>query len=386
MKMELIHREKCYSCGACIDICPQNAIAIEWVDGFPYPSVDQNLCINCGLCKRACPAEYGERKNKLLRLYAFKHSQTSVIESSSSGGAFTALSDQILSKGGFVIGAIMDEDKVVRHHIVEDVAGRDAMRGSKYMRSDMSGVYSAVKEKIQNTHRPVLFTGTPCQAEAFRTYCMATGIELENVYICALVCHGAASSLVWKAYLNNFMSENTGREIAFNFRDKTNGWRKNQMTARIDGKKYSMHSYSTLFYSKLCNSRVCFTCPFASVERNCDITMGDFWSIKRFDQGYEEGKGVSKLLAHTEKGDWLINQCEADGELTRMEYDPNKNLLQSALTRPYAKPVEYELFWKDFQRMKFSKLEKKYAGIGFYNRFRRYFRRKMLFQKYRNQV
>ncbi|MCR5796690.1 MAG: Coenzyme F420 hydrogenase/dehydrogenase, beta subunit C-terminal domain [Eubacterium sp.] len=376
--MELIHREKCYSCGACIDICPKKAISIEWEDGFPYPSVDQSLCINCGLCKRACPAEHIERKNEFLRLYAFMHRDPKVIEESSSGGAFTALSDHILNEGGLVIGAVMDEDKVVRHHIAENITGRDTMRGAKYMKSDMSGVYSAVKEKIQKTQRPVLFSGTPCQAEAFRTFCLASGIDFSNIYICALVCHGAASPLVWKAYLNHLLSEHQGKEMGFSFRDKSLGWRKNQMTARIDGQAYPMRSYSSLFYSKLCNSRACFNCPFASVERNCDITMGDFWSIQRFEQGYEEGKGVSKLLAHTKKGDWLINQCEADGELTRMAYNPNKDSLQPALTKPYVRPVEYELFWKDFQRMKFSKLEKKYAGKDISDRICRTLRRKLL--------
>ena len=376
--MELVEREKCYSCGACIEICPKNAITTEWKDGFRYPSVNQSLCVNCGLCKRACPAEYKERKSQILQLYAFKHREQTVIEKSSSGGAFTALSNQILSEGGLVIGAVMDEDKVVRHHIAENATERDAMRGAKYVKSDISDVYSEVEERLRKTPRPVLFTGTPCQAEAFRTYCLAAGIELTNIYICALVCHGAASPQIWDAYLNSLLSKSQGKKIEFNFRDKSHGWRKNQMTARIDDREYSMQSYSTLFYSKLCNSSACFTCPFASVERNCDITLGDFWSIQRFSKGYAEGIGVSKLLAHTPKGDWLINKCVAYGELMNVEYNPNKDSLQPALTKPYGKPVEYELFWKDFKKMRFSELEKKYTGKSFTDRVCRTLRRKLL--------
>ena len=112
MEMELVDREKCYSCGACVAICPHNAITTEWEDGFFYPVVDQNMCINCGLCKRACPAEHHEKNNQTPRLYAFQHRDPTVIEKSSSGGAFTALSDQILSEGGLVIGAVIDEDKI----------------------------------------------------------------------------------------------------------------------------------------------------------------------------------------------------------------------------------------------------------------------------------
>ena len=376
--MKLIEREKCYSCGACVAICLRNAITTEWKDGFSYPVVSQSQCINCGLCKRACPAEHIESKNQILRLYAFQHSDPTVVEYSSSGGAFTALSDKILSEGGLVIGAVMDEDMVVRHHIVDDTAGRDAMRGAKYMKSDMTALFSTLKETLSNTHQSVLFTGTPCQAEAFRTYCLAAGVDLTNICICALVCHGASSPQVWKAYLNRLLSKNHGKELKFNFRNKSSGWRKNQMTVKIDGQEYPMRAYSTLFYSKLCNSRACFTCPYASVERNCDITLGDFWSIQRFKKGYEEGKGVSKLLAHTEKGDSLIRQCAAEGKLTELAFDPGKDTPAHALTCPYKKPVEYELFWKDFQRLGFSALEKKYTGERLPDRIRRMIRRRLL--------
>ena len=150
------------------------------------------------------------------------------------------------------------------------------------------------------------------------------------------------------------------------------------MTVKIDGQEYPMRAYSTLFYSKLCNSRACFTCPYASVERNCDITLGDFWSIQRFKKGYEEGKGVSKLLAHTEKGDSLIRQCAAEGKLTELAFDPGKDTPAHALTCPYKKPVEYELFWKDFQRLGFSALEKKYTGERLPDRIRRMIRRRLL--------
>ena len=376
--MELVTRDKCFSCGACISICPHHAISAEQKDGFSYPMIDRNLCVNCGLCKRACPAENYRKSEQNPNLYAFRHTDRNLVEKSSSGAAFTALSDHILAQGGLVIGAVMDEDHVVRHHLTDSVSVRDSMRGAKYVQSDLNGTFEATKKAFKNGEKPLLFIGTPCQAEAFRTYCTAAGLDLKKIIICALVCHGASSPLIWKQWVETFLRERTGNNLEICFRNKEQGWRNNKMTAFVDGKPYSMQSYANLFYSNLCNQKACFSCPFTTPMRNCDITLGDFWSIQRFDAGFAEANGVSMLLSHTEKGDKLIRQCAVDGDLRQLAFDPAAESLQPALTKPYEKPVEYEQFWKDYQKLNFQRLVRKYTGKSRADRIRRVLRRKML--------
>lgn len=52
---ELIPEKKnCCGCGACINICPQNTIRLnEDKDGFSYPEIDEDRCINCLKCKKS---------------------------------------------------------------------------------------------------------------------------------------------------------------------------------------------------------------------------------------------------------------------------------------------------------------------------------------------
>ena len=379
--MELVQRDKCFTsgaCGACVAACQHDAISTEIVDGFLYPVINQDICVDCGLCKRACPAESSVRSDVVPTLYAFQHQDEHTVEKSSSGAAFTALSDAVLAQGGVIVGAVLDADNVVRHHVVDSAAERDAMRGAKYVQSDMSGIYALIAKEIREQRRPVLFTGTPCQAEAVRTYCEARRLDLTDVYLCALVCHGASSPLVLKDYLRNLEEVAQGDVTDINFRNKQHGWRHNRMTAQVGDEERFMEAYSALFYSKLCNSRACFACPFTSVMRNCDITMGDFWSIQKFDEGYAEGAGVSMLLTHTQKGEELVRACAKEGDLKRVEYDPHTDSLQSALTKPYGKPLEYDLFWQDYRKLRFSQIEKKYTGLHAFDRVRRLVRRKLL--------
>lgn len=43
----------CCGCRLCEQICSKNAISMTYDnEGFLYPKIDINLCVNCGLCKK----------------------------------------------------------------------------------------------------------------------------------------------------------------------------------------------------------------------------------------------------------------------------------------------------------------------------------------------
>jgi ferredoxin len=49
--MPWIDKNKCTGCGACIDVCPVNAIAMK--EG--KAEIDMDKCIRCGKCHDICP-------------------------------------------------------------------------------------------------------------------------------------------------------------------------------------------------------------------------------------------------------------------------------------------------------------------------------------------
>ena len=51
--IEIIEKNKCTGCTACMNLCPKGAIRfVDANDGFKYPEIDQNICVNCGLCRK----------------------------------------------------------------------------------------------------------------------------------------------------------------------------------------------------------------------------------------------------------------------------------------------------------------------------------------------
>lgn len=59
------NKSECCGCWACYDVCPKSAISMEDDDeGFKYPVINNDICIECGLCQKVCPIKTAkERKN-----------------------------------------------------------------------------------------------------------------------------------------------------------------------------------------------------------------------------------------------------------------------------------------------------------------------------------
>ena len=53
--------EECVGCGACAEICPVNAVAMDDAD---RPVVDLDWCIGCGVCMVSCPADVISMKRR----------------------------------------------------------------------------------------------------------------------------------------------------------------------------------------------------------------------------------------------------------------------------------------------------------------------------------
>ena len=168
----------CCGCTACASICPHNAITMKPnLLGFLYPVVDESKCMECGLCEKVCA--FNDHYDCTLVLqqpeaYAARHRNIDEVLKSRSGAAFVAISDYILEVGGVVYGAGYKDHFRVAHKRAITKEERDEFRGSKYVQSDLTGVFRLVKKDLVDG-LIVLFSGTPCQynTPAFSDRCLS---------------------------------------------------------------------------------------------------------------------------------------------------------------------------------------------------------------------
>ena len=79
-------------------------------EGFLYPEVDEEYCIDCGLCEKVCHELHPYEQRKPLNVYAAINKDEEIRLKSSSGGIFYLLAEKTISEGGVVFGARFDED------------------------------------------------------------------------------------------------------------------------------------------------------------------------------------------------------------------------------------------------------------------------------------
>lgn len=57
-KIPILYERKsdCCGCTACYAICPKGAISMQEDDeGFLYPVINEEVCLNCNQCVKVCP-------------------------------------------------------------------------------------------------------------------------------------------------------------------------------------------------------------------------------------------------------------------------------------------------------------------------------------------
>lgn len=203
MDQVYIDKYHCTGCRACEDRCPTNAIQMEQDDeGFLYPVIYAHRCINCIACVKICPQRniLNFDSHNVSKSYGLKHKDNTVLENSTSGGAFTAIVETLYSMHPdlVVYGAVLEKREgsfIAVHKRASNIKEINQFRGSKYIQSDLERVYQQIHADLTSGLH-VLFTGTPCQiAGVYRRFQKYS--ELKQLLLVDIICHAVPSPLMF---------------------------------------------------------------------------------------------------------------------------------------------------------------------------------------------
>lgn len=321
--IDIKDKKDCCGCSACVQICPRQCISMK-VDeeGFEYPCIDYGSCINCSLCSKVCPIRNPTSQRVPIKVGASKNLDEDIRYDSSSGGVFTPLAESVIDDDGIVFGVSFDQNWNPVHSYTDEKDGLAAFRGAKYVQSKIGTSYLDAQAFLRKG-RKVLFSGTPCQILGLRKF---LGKEYANLFTVEVLCHGVPSPKVWQRYLDNRRNVFNYYEISsINFRDKENGWFGYDMTIGFkDGRSYTMpHKKDPYFKGFLKNVYLrpsCYACRCKNGRSGCDIAIGDYWSINKVLPTYNDNKGISLILIHTDKGLSLFNSISAQIDYVETGY------------------------------------------------------------------
>lgn len=354
----------CTGCTACECICPKNAITMTPDKlGFKYPTVNMDTCVECGLCQKVCPVrdkyDTSMTFNEPLA-FAARHKNQQELETSRSGGVFIAISDIILDNGGVVYGAGFDKNFKVSHQRATTKEDRDRFKGSKYVESDVSGIFRKVKKDLADG-LTVLFSGTPCQIAGVKSF---IGKKLrQNLFLADIVCHGVPGPYVWEGYLEYLKKKERGKLSDVSFREKkTLGWDTHKESYTANGHKKLKRTYSDLFYDHIMLRHSCGRCHFCNTLRPSDITLGDFWGWEKAVPDFNtDNKGISLILINTPKGKELFDKAEKDLNKRTVNL---KDCLQPPLVNPIKVSPKRLQFEEYFAKKGFESTAKHFSALG----------------------
>jgi len=331
MRIEEIKMD-CTACGACASACPLQCITLSPdTEGFFYPSVDSEKCVRCGKCERVCHClNARELQDERHSYYGFSE-DPEVRNAGTSGGAFATLAKPFLDAGGNVYGAAFDYDALLLRHASTDQVPLSALLRSKYVESDMGTTIAAVREDLRQG-REVLFCGTPCQAAGVR---QALGAP-EHLLICDFICHGVPSSGIFRDDLLTKLRKNE-KLVRLDFRPKEYAWGKVDIHLVLEttAGKTAVPYYLDPFYKGFMTAyaflrRSCYACRYREKHAS-DITLADFWGYGKLDPALNDGKGLSLIVAHTEKGRRAVEAMqrfalhEIDNRYSEYAFAPKDN-------------------------------------------------------------
>lgn len=358
----------CCGCTACMTVCPVGAITMgPDENGFPYPHIDEEKCVRCGKCLQVCGFKAECQKavtgvEDAFRVYAVRSKNAEVVGLSSSGGAFTALSDYVLDSNGAIASTVYDytaHQQVFR--LYTDRKTRDQARGSKYIHPIMGDIYAqCISWMKKNPGRPLMFVGLGCHVDGFAQVLKEKRMEAQAILV-DIICHGAPSPQLWKDYILWLQERHDGTADYVTFKDKRNGWENPLAFARINGKEITLSEYSWWFYENYAQRQSCFNCPYTRLRRNSDITIGDFWGIQFALPDFFDPRGNSLVLVQSKKGAELfekVKNClywaESEAEFC----------IQPRLESPGQANACRDQFWKDYREGGVAKLAKRYHEDG----------------------
>lgn len=356
---ELNIDSECTGCSACYNVCPVDAISMKFnFEGFSYPYIDDSLCVNCAKCVRCCSI-VNTKEFKFPEETYCGAGKGEFIENSASGGIFAVFAKYVIEElSGVVYGVELDlRDNICRHVEINKVEDIYRIQNSKYVQSEISGVFPLCKKNLLEG-RQVLFSGTPCQISGLRNY---LGCEFDNLLTVDIICHGVPSPKLLSMYIKNELPDNITK-LRFRHRLEASLRRSAyDINYEVNGHTIIKPGGNDIYYNAFTNGEslreCCYTCKYAREDRISDITIGDCDSWKLY-KGLEKDNIISGILINSTKGENFWRECNKRITYTKLDYK-EECIINHQLRRPFIRPTRRDTIYKDLSNLKWAEFKEK---------------------------
>lgn len=237
----------------------------------------------------------------MSNLYLAYSKNKQILKKSSSGGLFYFFAKHYIEYlHGVVFGVAFEKGHFIRKK-VDSMNNLEPLLGSKYVKVSLGNCFKECEDELVNG-RFVLFSGLPCEVSLLKLYLLNKKINIDNLLLIDVICHGAPDIKYWNSYITEkFPLENIE---SVNFRYKKPSW--NEYSIKINTNKgqyvseIKQDEYMRLFLKNYILSKPCYSCDYRGKNRSSDLTLGDFWKSDQFYAEFQNINGTSMLRINNE--------------------------------------------------------------------------------------
>lgn len=364
----LCDKDKCTACGACENLCTQNAIyRQENIDGSWHMEINEKMCVNCGRCSNVCPNNRRTELNRPLQAYAAWSLNEKMHSTAASGGIASELYSYAVEQKMHFAGVLMNEYNEAHFLIGSQEADIHKFKNSKYTFSYMDDIYKKICTLLKSGEA-VLFIGLPCQVAGVKNYMQMQKVS-GKLYTVDLVCHGTPPPKYLKDHIA-WIEKKTGKKAkSLYFRDpcyKTDKFaftiydvshesifeQTNLLSKKPTYIKYVGDNdlYQIGYHNALIYRECCYNCVYARAERSGDITLGDYHGLGKMSGYDHERNQVSCVLINTEQGKSLWTVLTQNVHIASHERPVDEPLTyEKQLKTPSVAPPDRSVFLEKYK-------------------------------------
>lgn len=325
----------CFGCGICAETCSQHAIKMEYDDeGFLYPVIQKELCMDCGSCIIACETKIGkdkaaakseekeetekakekakeEAKEAATDSYCAKYRPDSLPMLSFTESALLPFYRSCIQKQGKVISRSFDEKLQPVYRIIESEDELVRISGGIIPEADLSVGRKLIGELLKQGER-VLFIGNPCETAAMRE---AFPHQEGRLFTIGFLCKGITSEKVFGLYRKSLETLYESELKSISASNLIRGWKTPHLCAEFSSGEVLLEpAWRNLYYKQFVKHRFnrpsCYTCSyFENVENYADLVIGPYLGGSFTTEDRYEGMFI--LSTANEFGRQLISECSS---------------------------------------------------------------------------
>lgn len=301
----------CVGCGACLGVCPVDAINLKTIHGVITVDFDYSRCTRCDLCVKACVALsnfYRENSTiadvlgRIEKVFFGYSTEDKIRYHAASGGIITSLALYMLKR------KIVDKVLVTKMNgfttvpiLTDSENGVISAQGSIYFKTFSLRILKKILSNLKKGKR-ICIVGLPCQISTLKK---VLGDFEDRLYFIGLICSHVNENWYQRHIIEKYLPRNA-KPIAMG--PRKDGWPgETRIFFKSNNSIRELIVPQSRFWGVLPSLSIsspqgCLLCT-DHLASTADIVTGDAWH-PRFTG--KDSSGVSILLARTLKGIRLV--------------------------------------------------------------------------------